>query len=237
MISSEVRTLAVTLLTFLLNVGRGSESLAQTQISSSNVKRVFASMGDPGWDEFDVPEFLAAAFGRRVGAALDSILSEPATPENYYYQLGALTAAGFARTGVPVDRILAFATGQKGSNIGGVLRHRAVMALQSRADPGLVQFWLNVSQERGVSFRELAAGGLACALGPGALVHLEAMQQDPSPEVRNVASFYMREFTTKGAGAHSCAGGRSTRAEAQQFPRELRTSLRQKGARILEELH
>jgi hypothetical protein len=221
-------------LAFVLMCGLASESRAQTRsLSVRELAHIYESGGDTfGWDEFDVPEFVAATYGGRARAAIVTILSEPSTAENYYLQLEALTTAQYARVGVPVETIIPYARGAKGSSVGGVLRHRATMALSMRADSTLQDFWLQVSRNPDPSFRQLAAAGLSCALGTAALPHLSAMRTDESPAVSRVADFYFREHTTKGQEALAC-GGTVSRELSFTFPQTLRPELRARGEPIL----
>jgi hypothetical protein len=204
-------------------------------LTVDEVRSVFASGGDVfGWDEFDVPEFLAAAYGRRLHGALVAILSESSTVENYYYQLEALTTAQYARTGVPVGLLLDYASGRRGVGVGGVLRHRAMLALSMRADSTLTSFWLQQMSSSETSFRQLAAAGLSCAIGPAALGHLEGMKEDV-PAVARVARFYLDEHRSRGRDARAC-GGRVTRERASVFPDHVRPDLLRIGRPVLERI-
>jgi hypothetical protein len=203
-------------------------------LTVEEVRMVFASGGDVrGWDEFDIPEFVAAAYGSRAKAALISLLNEPSTAENYFVQLLALTTAQYGRVDIPDHVVLDFATGRKGAAVGGVLRHRALMALRMRPNPDLREFWVELSGDRDPSYRQAAAGGLACALGMDAAPQLNALSADPNPAVARVADFYIAELTTKGPAALAC-GGKTTRTEAATFPWALRPELRAKGAMFLQ---
>lgn len=202
-------------------------------LTVSELTQIYASGGDvAGWDEFDVPEFVAAAYGVRARDAVLAILEAPATPENYYLQLEALTTAQYPRVGVPTSVILEYAAGSKPGVNRGVLRHRAIMALSMRTDAGLTGFWIELSNNPEPSFRQLAAAGLSCVLGSEGVPHLAQLRADSKQAVANVADFYHREHTTKGAEALAC-GGRVSRSLVGTFPSELRPELRQRGDAML----
>jgi hypothetical protein len=201
-------------------------------LTVSELSVVFESGGDtPGWDEFDIPEFVAAVYGGRAREAIVRILSQPSAPENYHLQVDALTTAQYGRVGVPANLLMEYASGARGGSVGGVLRHRAIRALSMRPDPSLMDFWLHVSKDPGPSFRQLAAAGLSCALGQDALPHLDALRADSSADVARVADFYSREHKSKGTAALAC-GGRVSRALAATFPAHLRPELQRRGALI-----
>jgi len=197
------------------------------------LSEIYFSGGDVGgWDEFDVPEFVSVAYGARSREAILAILAESSSGENYYLQLEALTTAQYARVGVPTHVVMQYATGAKGSRDGGVLRHRAMIALRMRADPTLKGFWLEVAKDPDPSFRQVAAAGLSCALGVKAIPHLASLRSDSKPAVVRVAEFYHQEHSTKGTGALAC-GGRVSRGMIATFPSELRPELRQRAETIL----
>jgi len=201
-------------------------------LTVQELSEIFWSGGDvAGWDEFDVPEFVAASYGVRAKHAVLMILAESSTSDNYYLQLEALTTAQYERVGVPVGIIREFAIGAKGSSVRGVLRHRAMLALTMRPDPSLREFWLQVAQNPDPSFRQLAAAGLACSLGDSAVAHLALLRADTNQAVARVADFHHREQRDKASAALAC-GGRVTRALASAFPSSLRPDLARRGASI-----
>jgi len=66
-------------------------------LTVEQLTRIYMSGGDVmGWDEFDVPEFVAAAYGQRAREAVEKLLSAPVTGDNFYTQLEAVTT----RTGL-----------------------------------------------------------------------------------------------------------------------------------------
>ena len=201
-------------------------------LTVQELSQIFVSGGDlAGWDEFDVPEFVAASYGPRAKQAILAILAQPSTSNNYYLQLEALTTAQYGRVGVPVGVIMQFASGAKGANVGGVLRHRAMLALTMRADRTLTAFWLQTAQDPDASFRQLAAAGLACSSGDSAVAYLSSLRADTSEAVARVADYHDREQRTKGPAALAC-GGRVTRSLSESFPPNLRPELARHGASI-----
>lgn len=198
------------------------------------LKSIYASADETfGWGEHQVPEFVAAAYGRRARAALLAILSEPSSRENYLFQRSALSTAEYGRVGVPREILIDYASGRGGSHLGGTLQQRALFALSMQADPTLTPFWLRLfREEQNTSFRQVAPAGLACASGLVALADLAIMRRDADPQVARVAEFYYRELTVNGDTARVC-GGRVTRDQVSSFPLELHPDLREKGASIL----
>jgi hypothetical protein len=223
----------------LLAVTTGNPSTGFPQgrrLTISEVRTIFASGGDVvGWDEFDVPEFIAAVYGSRATAAIVEILREPSTQDNYYFQLEALTAAQYGRVAIPTPLVMEYATGQRGGNVGGVLQHRATMALAQRPDPALVTFWLELERSKDASFRQLAAAGIACALGSEAVPHLSRMRTDSTKAVAQVAEFYLTGYA-RGRGTAKWCGGTATREEASQTPVHVRSDLLERGRPILEKV-
>jgi len=205
-------------------------------VSVDQIARIFASGGDvAGWGEFDVPEFVAAAYGARARNAIVAILREASTPGNYHLQLEALTTAQYERVGVPVAVLLDYALGRRGQEVGGVLRQRAVAALAMRPDTGLRDFWLEIERDPDASIRQFAPAGLSCALGVAASPHLERLTADSDSGVGAVARFYRQQASTMGPSMKAC-GGRLRRVEAMIFPVVIRASLMERGAVILKEI-
>lgn len=197
-------------------------------LTVAELSEIYGSGGDVGgWDEFDIPEFVAAAYGARARSAVLQILEEPSSNGFSYFQLEAVTTAQYGRVGVPVAALLSFAARVRDAT--GVIRQRTLIALSMKPDTGLKDLWLEVAREKQPSFRQVAAGGLACALGNGATEHLERMTRDSSDAVARVATFHLRELRTKGDLALSC-GGKVTRRGAPSYPNQLRPHLRERGA-------
>ncbi len=223
---------------FTLAIGSPVELRGQGRpLTLDQLTQIYGSGGDTyGWDEFDIPEFVAAAYGPRAKQAVIAILTEPSRVENYYLQLEALTTAQYPKVGVPQSLIMGYADGQRTSRLpstlSGLLRYRALSSLSMIPDQSLVGFWQDRLKDGDPNVRQMAVRGLACALGEGATTPLSNASTDPDSSVKRVAAFYREEFRTRGANARSC-GGRSTRIEALEFPQEVRPGLRHMGDYIL----
>lgn len=228
-----VRVLRMIVQGICLTVWLSKPLVAQARpLTVQELSVIFLSGGDvAGWDEFDVPEFVAASYGSRAKQAILAILGQPSTYNNYYLQLEALTTAQYGRVDVPVGVLMEFASGAKGGNVGGVLRHRAMLALRMRADPSLTAFWLQTAHDPDASFRQLAAAGLACSLGDSAIAYLASLRADTNKAVARVADFYDREQRAKEPTALAC-GGRVTRSLSVSFPPSVRPELARRGASI-----
>ena len=222
-------------------IALGSTLQAQRRpLSVDQLRVIFLSGGDVyGWDEYDVPEFVAAAYGARAKNAVIAILRDRSTEENYYLQLEALTTAQYPKLGVPLGLLLEYVEGGRTAQLPltlrGLLRHRALASLSMMPEPFLVPFWQARLKEDDPSARQMAVRGLACALGDGAMPYLAPSLTDPDSSVKRVAVFYRQEFVSRGINARAC-GGRHTRAETLDAPTEIRPGLRRMADNILRKI-
>lgn len=231
---SKVSTVAIALLT--LSTG----SVAQRRpLTVEEVTRIFNSGGDRiGWDEFDVPEFVAAAYGPRARSALLTILEEPSTQENYYLQLEALTAAQYPRIGVPLGPVLEYANGTRGERLPpelrGIVRQRAIKALSTHPDRSLVPFWMELLEDPNPMFRQFVPFGLSCAVGEEAMGELARLVTSSDSVLARLADRAKRELAGRGPDAMVC--GTAARLTALDHPRVMRPALREAGQHILREI-
>lgn len=208
----------------------------QPSLTVAQLTEILGSASDVGgdpWDEFAVPAFVAAAYGPRARAAVESLLSRPYTPETGLLKLEAIATAGYERVGVPVVVLLEFADPSRPDPIG-LTRGWALLAIAQRADSTLEGFWSTILRERNLSPRSYAIAGMACALGQRALSYLTPLVADSTPEsVRRVAQYYVRELTTKGDSALACGGGTVTRRAAPSHPARVPARLEARGNAFL----
>src|SRR5882672_10151865 len=209
----------------------GVPSRVTTQQRALSVDEVTQILLSGSEDDFDMPEFVAAAYGPRAKAALDLILERPSERGTFVLQLAALTAAQYPRIGVRQDLLLDYATGPRlrslPTELREVLRTRALKALSTQPDASLRDFWLQLQSHPTALYRQFTPFGLACALGATAVPDLEAMSQGTDSTLVRQASRALREFAERGADARVC--GPASRAEAAQFPREIRPALLSRG--------
>jgi len=207
-------------------------------LTVAEVTQVFYSGGDEaGWDEFMVPKFVAAAYGPRAKSALEEILREPSTPQNYYVQLEALTAAQYPRVGVSTDIVRLFAGHGKSMSlppeISGILRQRAIKALSTHPDPNLTSFWDSLASDPNPMFRQFVAFGIACALGDDARARLQTLASTNDSVAVRQSNRALQELG-KGASGRVC--GESTRLGAPTFPADLPENLRLRGRGLLQRI-
>jgi len=204
-------------------------------LSVEQITRIFESGGE---DDFDMPEFVAAAYGPRAKPGLELILDRPSSRANFLIQLAALTAAQYPRIGIRQDLLLDYATGPRlrslPAELREVLRTRAIKALSTQPDASLRGFWVQLQAHPTALYRQFAPFGLACAVGTAALPDLEAMSQGVDSVLLRQAKRALGEFTARGSEARVC--GRVSRGEAPAFPREIRPGLLSRGERFLREI-
>jgi hypothetical protein len=222
----------------MLSFPQAGQGQGGPPITVHDLVQIFASGGDsPGWDEFDVPEFVAAAYGRRAKSAIETILRQPSSVDNYYLQLEALTTARYARVDVSMGLLMEYVNGERGGNsepvLQGILRRRALTALTMRPDPALGAFWLQRMSTADVLDRQTAAAGLACSLGAPATPHLMRLEGDADTTVARVAKHYGAQIRSDGDRALAC-GGRVSRRDAPGFPSRMPDRLRDRARAILE---
>ena len=194
---------------FALPAGR---SVGQGRpISVDELTRVLLSGGDvAGWDEFDVPRFVAGHYGARAAAAVTSILRLPPDRGTFYLQLEALTAAGYPKVGIPVEIILPFAHAVGFERLppvmAEILRQRAVMALAGHPDPSLLSFWETIVQDSSPMIRQFAPLGMACTLGAAGADRVNSRRDDSHHVVREAVGHAESELRTRGSSARVCFG-------------------------------
>ena len=203
----------------------------QSPLSVGQLVQIFESGGDvPGWGEFDIPEFVAAAYGQRARNAAIWILTQPSSAQNYNHQLEALTLGQYDRVDIPTSILVDYAMAH--GQAGGVLRQRAISSLSMRPDSNLVAFWLQIMSDSDGSIRQFAPAGLSCAKGAAAMADIRRLLVDTNSLVVSVAAFYVRELSIADTAGRAC-GGRYTRTEARIVPATLRPTLRVRGAALL----
>ena len=180
-------------------------------LSLDELSRIFASGGDvAGWDEYQVPQFVAEYYGSRATPAILQLLELPTTRARFYLQLEALTAAGYAKLRVPVSVLVPYARGDRGRDLlpiqAEILQHRATLALTGHPEPALVSFWEEVARDSAPLMRQHAAPGFACALGSAAAIHIDRAAMDSDRVVRAVAQRVRTRFQEEGARARVCYG-------------------------------
>jgi len=213
-----------------------SRLIAQARaLTVEQITRILQSGGE---DDFDMPEFVAAAYGPRAKPGLEVILERPSARASFFLQLAALTAAQYPRIGIRQDLLLDYATGPRlrslPAELREVLRTRAIKALSTQPDPSLRGFWIQLQAHPTALYRQFAPFGLACAVGSAALPDIEALSHGVDSVLLRQANRALREFAERGTEARIC--GRVSRGEAPEFPREIRPGLRARGEQFLREI-
>lgn len=221
-----------------LPVALGLPRRLDAQDRPLSVEQITKILESGGEDDFDMPEFVAAAYGPRARPALESILERPSTRANFLLQLAALTAAQYPRVGVRTALLLDYVEGPRLSAIPvairEVLRTRALKALSTQPDPSLQGFWMKLQTHPTPLYRQFAPFGLACSIGTTALPDLEAMSRGVDSVLVRQANRALHELVERGTEGRIC--GRVSRGEAPQFPREVRPGLMARGQRFLSEI-
>ena len=203
-----------------------------------SVEQITRMLQFGGEDDFDMPEFVAAAYGPRAKPGLEVILERPSARATFLLQLAALTAAQYPRIGIRQDLLLDYATGPRlrslPSELREVLRTRAIKALSTQPDPSLQAFWIQLQAHPTALYRQFVPFGLACAVGSAALPDLEALSHGVDSVLSRQANRALRELAERGTEARIC--GRASRGEAFEFPREIRPGLRVRGEQFLREI-
>jgi hypothetical protein len=229
-----------TLFLFLL-MGRtapGDVWRASAQDRALSVDQVTRMLTSGPEDDFDMPEFVAAAYGPRAKPGLELILEHPSERANFLIQLAALTAAQYPRIGIRQDLLLDYATGPRlrslPAELREILRTRAMKALSTQPNASLRDFWAHLQAHPTALYRQFVPFGLACSVGTAALPDLEAMSHGVDSVLLRQASRALREFAERGAEARVC--GRASRGDAPEFPREIRPGLMARGEHFLREI-
>jgi len=226
------------LLLMIALVASGDASDASAQDRPLSVDQVTRMLASGPEDDFDMPEFVAAAYGPRAKPALELILEGTSARTNFFIQLAALTAAQYPRIGIRQDLLIDYATGPRlrslPAELREVLRTRAIKALSTQPDSSLQGFWLQLQTHPTAFYRQFAPFGLACSVGTAALPDLEAMSHGADSVLLRQASRALREFAERGTEARVC--GRASRGEAPEFPREIRPALMARGEQFLREI-
>jgi hypothetical protein len=197
---------------------------------------IFGSGGDiAGWDEYQVPQFVAEYYGRRATDAIAAILRMPTTRTTYYVQLEALTAAGYDKLSVDVSLIEPFARGDRVRSLppamAEVFQHRALMALTGRPSSGLSPFWDSLQNHPSEMVRQYAVMGLACSIGPAALDRIAPRIASDTEIVSLAAQRADSELRSRGRFARVCYG--LPRDSASTLPNRVSEDLLARARRYL----
>lgn len=225
-------TVAASLIVLAIPATKGQ---SQRPLTTDEMTRIIRSGNE---DDLQLAEIIAGLYGRRAKPGLESLLERSSNRETFFLQLSALTVAQYPRVGIRLELLMEYVAGDRLSNLPTSLRQvlkvRALKALSTQPDPTLRSFWLQLRTNPTTLYRQFVPFGLACAVGPAALVDLEPLLIDSDTILSRQSQRAVNDLRTNGIGARVC--GYATRDEAPHYPAQLPPALMNRSERLRREI-